>query len=342
MDKITNIERKTYNSMPLVDYNQELNELATYDDSERHTPLKKTLSSMKSLFAVQEEARVEHVIPQAPPPRHEESPSPFVQELVHLFSLMSAVSFATLRNDVEGIEIPLEKFMPSAPWPPVDPDVNSPEIRKSYHQGSRFVTGLKYLFGMTRTSKQRTLYNAARPFRVIGGVSDREMKALRAARGMVAKVTIVKLWVEAFISREYMAGATGKVAPPILSRLYQYISDGMIGYHQARKISFVPFPFPHAQLTALFNLVMLVFMPIMMISFTDRVYVAAVINFFCVSCFVGLHEVALELENPFQNPPNDIPLNRFHAMYNEALMVLFSGNHPDAWWQEPAQNKKDS
>lgn len=36
----------------------------------------------------------------------------------------------------------------------------------------RSVTVIKYLLGMTRSPEDRTLYNAARPFRVIGGVSD--------------------------------------------------------------------------------------------------------------------------------------------------------------------------
>ena len=88
----------------------------------------------------------------------------------------------------------------------------------------------------------RTLYNAARPFRVIGGVSDAEIEFLQAARGPLAKVALCSMWLQEFITREYMAGSTGKVAPPILSRLYQFTSDGMIGYNQARKVTYIPFP----------------------------------------------------------------------------------------------------
>ena len=38
------------------------------------------------------------------------------------------------------------------------------------------MTVLKYLLGQTRSPEDRTLYNAARPFRVIGGVSDQEVE----------------------------------------------------------------------------------------------------------------------------------------------------------------------
>jgi hypothetical protein len=48
--------------------------------------------------------------------------------------------------------------------------------------------------------------------------------------------------------------------------------------------------------------------------------------------FTGLHEVARELESPFFNAPNDLPLNNWQAQYNEALLVLFAGYHPDAFW----------
>jgi len=55
-------------------------------------------------------------------------------------------------------------------------------------------------------------------------------------------------------------------------------------------------------------------------------------NFFTVLCFVGMHEVARELENPFQNAPNDIPLMTMQAEFNEALVTLQSGYHPDSYW----------
>jgi hypothetical protein len=51
---------------------------------------------------------------------------------------------------------------------------------------------------------------------------------------------------------------------------------------------------------------------------------------------LGLHEVAREIESPFQNVPNDVPLNNFQAQFNEGLMVMFYGYHPDAYWDVDA------
>lgn len=141
------------------------------------------------------------------------------------------------------------------------------------------------------------------------------------------------LWLQEFISREYLAGSTGKVAPPILSRLYQFTSDGMIGYNQARKVAYIPFPFPHAQITSLFVFVVVCFMPVLVLSYLDNKTFGFLINMLIVMSFTGLHEVARELESPFVNAPNDVPLNWIQAQFNESLMTMFYGYHPDAYWE---------
>lgn len=103
-------------------------------------------------------------------------------------------------------------------------------------------------------------------------------------------------------------------------------------YNQARKIAFVPFPFPHAQLTSFFVFVICFVIPVLNLSWGVYIWFAAILNFFTVLCFAGIHEVARELENPFQNTPNDLPLTTYQAQLNEALVTMYSGYHPDAFW----------
>lgn len=47
------------------------------------------------------------------------------------------------------------------------------------------------------------------------------------------------MWLQEFIARETLRGSTGDINGAILSRLFQYQSDGMVGYNQARKITYV-------------------------------------------------------------------------------------------------------
>jgi hypothetical protein len=118
-------------------------------------------------------------------------------------------------------------------------------------------------------------------------------------------------------------------------------------YNQARKIAYIPFPFPvsrshqdesknyyltshmlfplqHAQITTLFVLVIVGFMPVLMLTYLNNEVFGFVLNLLTVMCFAGLHEVARELESPFQNVPNDVPLNNFQAQYNEGIMVSWT------------------
>lgn len=142
-------------------------------------------------------------------------PPLFLQEAAHLLSLLSAVALSTLRNDKEDADSPLKMFVPGAPWPHVDPDDYGADIRKNWDTTKLRAYAIgRYLCGMSRTPKMLTLYNVARPFRVIGGVSDAEIEVLQAARGPLAKVALVFLWVQEFITREHLAGSTGEVAPP--------------------------------------------------------------------------------------------------------------------------------
>lgn len=230
---------------------------------------------------------------------------------------------------MEQADSPLTTFIPGVPWPHVDPDAYGADVRKDWaHSTHRSITVLKYLFGLSRSPADRTLYNAARPFRVVGGVSDQEVELLAAARGASAKVALVFMWLEEFVSREHLNGSTGKIAPPIISRLFQFLSDGMSGYNQARKVAYIPFPFPHAQITSLFVVVVVGMMPVLMLSYLTNETFGFVLNLLTVMVFTGLHEVARELESPFFNVPNDLPLNNFQAQFNEALMAMFAGYHP--------------
>ena len=77
---------------------------------------------------------------------------------------------------------------------------------------------------------------------------------------------------------------------------------------------------------------MVVAVPFLMDQYTTNVWIGSILTFLVVTCLVGLHEVARELENPFRNVPNEIPLCTIQAMYNEALLIMFSGYNPDSFW----------
>lgn len=258
-------------------------------------------------------------------------PSLFLQETAHLVSLLSAVALSTLRYDAEGEEAPLTEFVPGRKWPSNNSD-HDEEMRKNGYQRNKAVKTAKFLLDFSRSSQEILKYNAARPFHVIGGISDKEAELLRNAKGASAKVSLVYMWINEFIIREHMHGSMGSVAPPIISRLMQFTSDGHLWYNAARKMAYIPFPFPHVQLTTALLLFAIVVVPLLMLA-KSHPYFGFALNFLTVSILAGLNEVAKELENPFYNVPNDLPLNLFQAHFNESLVTMFAGFHPDSYWE---------
>lgn len=266
------------------------------------------------------------------------TPSLYLQELCHLSSLLVAVAFSTLRNDINLRESPLEMYIPNsnpADWPPVDPNDMSQDEKRKFLPRFSVVKHLRHWLGLDRTLSNRAKYYAARPMQVLGGVSDAELHMLRRAKGASAKVNLAWTWLSDFMIREHLAGSMGNVASAIVSRCFQFLSDGMIFYNQARKIMLIPFPYPHAQLSAFFIVIIVFAVPFMLEQYAGNKWVGALLTFLTVVCLGGMHEVARELENPFKNMPNDLPLCTLLAMYNEALITMYFGYHPDAFY-DPA------
>jgi len=104
---------------------------------------------------------------------------------------------------------------------------------------------------------------------------------------------------------------------------------------------YIPFPFPHAQLSAIFVLVIVLAVPFMMNQYANERWLGSILTFLLVTCLSGLHEVGRELENPFQSSPNEVPLCSLLAMYNESLIAMCSGFHPDAYWEDSINVEKD-
>jgi hypothetical protein len=52
--------------------------------------------------------------------------------------------------------------------------------------------------------------------------------------------------------------------------------------------------------------------------------------------------VARELENPFRNVPNELPIVTLMAEFNEALVTMYAGYHPDFFWDYKRHDNTDA
>jgi hypothetical protein len=75
---------------------------------------------------------------------------------------MTAVALSTLRNDIEGVESPLDIYEAGSPWPEVDPgkDEHVLELRGAFYDASLFRI-FQMFIGVGRSAAERTRYNAS-------------------------------------------------------------------------------------------------------------------------------------------------------------------------------------
>ena len=80
---------------------------------------------------------------------------------------------------------------------------------------------------------------------------------------------------------------------------------------------------------------MWIIVPLLMDQYIKNIWLGVVLSFFSVMCLQSIDEVAKELENPFRNIPNELPVVTYQAEFNESLLTIYSGFHPDSFWKPP-------
>mmetsp|Transcript_67691 Transcript_67691/g.195654 ORF Transcript_67691/g.195654 Transcript_67691/m.195654 type:complete len:530 (-) Transcript_67691:180-1769(-) len=136
-----------------------------------------------------------------------------------------------------------------------------------------------------------------------------------------AKQHIVLQWVQRLVVEKSRDGVLD-VAPPVLSRVFQEFSLGIVHFIDARKISNAPFPFAFAQMVWL----MLVFFSVLPVPLICAVGMetakACIYTFLVVFVFWSVHYIATEIELPFGEDPNDLPLDAISHRFNKVLERL--------------------
>lgn len=80
------------------------------------------------------------------------------------------------------------------------------------------------------------------------------------------------------------------------------LTDGTLGYMQARKIVDTPFPFPHAQLIIMALVLFAFFCPTIMVAYITEPWLIISLNFMTTWIYFGVNEVP-----PPPPPPSPLP-----------------------------------
>lgn len=244
----------------------------------------------------------------------------FRVRIAHWFSLMSCLAFSTLRG---GELTSLEDTHIKEMFPV---QLNAPRKSKSFalcgtgsFGGERMSTlqGSDAFIQERRTEDNRKQeQQRALDLYVLANPTPEEVDRLDAAAD---KVNLIMLWIIQGICLE-VRSKTLDAPPPIVTRVLQELSNGILGFNQAHKVAMVPFPFPFAQMVSILLCFLYVGVPFYVDSFTQNVVVTPIISFIIPMLYHGLNHIAIELEEPFGLDYNDVDIETRHTEFLHMLV----------------------
>eukprot|EP00442_Polarella_glacialis_P008832 CAMPEP_0115111838 /NCGR_PEP_ID=MMETSP0227-20121206/40286_1 /TAXON_ID=89957 /ORGANISM="Polarella glacialis, Strain CCMP 1383" /LENGTH=422 /DNA_ID=CAMNT_0002511297 /DNA_START=11 /DNA_END=1279 /DNA_ORIENTATION=+ len=112
------------------------------------------------------------------------------------------------------------------------------------------------------------------------------------------------------------------ISAPVLSRTFQELGNGLISLNNARKIKDVQFPFPYAQMISCMLLVHWLVTPILAAHQIGNSAWAGAMSFSVTISFWSLFYIALEIDQPFGEDANDLPIHEMQQEWNNSLLTL--------------------
>jgi len=103
------------------------------------------------------------------------------------------------------------------------------------------------------------------------------------------------------------------------------LGNGIVNLNNARKITDFPIPFPLAQMVTFMLMIHWCTTTVFCAASVEHGFFAAFLAFIVVFSFWSINYIAVELEMPFGDDPNDLPLKSMQEDYNQSLLGLL---HP--------------
>jgi len=154
----------------------------------------------------------------------------------------------------------------------------------------------------------------------LDGLEEDSVRYL-ASRPEHERCAVVLQWIQRLIVTS-LEGHTLHIAPPLATRIFQELGQGIMVVNQAGAITSVPFPFPYAQLMSILLLIHTCATPVVMAIVLEDVWWTAICTFVSVLVFWGINHIAVEIEMPFGDDTNDLQLKDMQKSINDSLLTL--------------------
>lgn len=141
------------------------------------------------------------------------------------------------------------------------------------------------------------------------------------------RVHMVLGWIKLYIMRNIDSGIL-TLPPPILSRVFQELGMGLVEYHKAQQVVIWPFPYPYTQMNLVMLTLYMIITPLVICTWDTYPWLCSLVTCLSVTCMFGLESIAAELENPFGEDANDLPIHEMQHVMNRTLLQQLD---PSTW-----------
>jgi len=138
-----------------------------------------------------------------------------------------------------------------------------------------------------------------------------------------SKTELTFQWLQQLIV-DAMKDGLLTIGDSILTRAFQEMANGMVAFHHAMKISYIPFPFPYAQICDFLLLLHWVMTPFVITQWVFEPGWAGIFAFLQTFILWALNSIAKELECPFGKDANDIDTIHLQEEMNRHLNLLLA------------------
>ena len=142
------------------------------------------------------------------------------------------------------------------------------------------------------------------------GITNKELKGLSSAnREELEKFSSPPNGILCILGKRLHSCIDQKwMAPPEFGSFNSSLDDLQAVLRALDRIRFTPLPFAYVNQLKVFMMIYLGTLPLVLIPKFD--YLTLIGMFFAVYAFVGIEEIGLEIEDPFGDDPNDLPIEQ--------------------------------
>jgi len=139
------------------------------------------------------------------------------------------------------------------------------------------------------------------------------------------KVEMVFHWIQKYMCQNLSSGVMD-APPPVVSRAFHELANGMVHFEDCRKVCLIPFPFPYAQSSLWLMVVYWFITPLTVCSWTERPTVVFTLTFCLLITVFCLYGTADMLEQPFgvYAGQNRLDARGAQIHMNKRLLMLLS------------------